>query len=113
MRLRHSAKARRNGARMCRGGIVRLTRFGRRQQAGDDGGTRQPPGRTRGEGRGVHHKVLVVRSPSETATAGDPLHAQERELAENKVELEIGVLRGQCLDRRISDRKKLIKSPPG
>ena len=24
------------------------------------------------------------------------------------VELEIGVLRGQCLDRRIGDRKKLI-----
>ena len=26
----------------------------------------------------------------------------------NMVELEIGVLRGQCLDRRIGDRKKLI-----
>jgi hypothetical protein len=26
----------------------------------------------------------------------------------NMVELEIGVLRGQCLDRRIDDRKKLI-----
>ena len=32
----------------------------------------------------------------------------------NMVEIEIGVLRGQCLDRRIDDPKRLFaKSPPG
>jgi len=47
------------------------------------------------------------RSQTDLATDRVPLHPKTRKLALNMVEIEIGVLRGQCLARRIDDPKRL------
>jgi len=50
--------------------------------------------------------LLTGRGPTGTTSARVPLHPQTRQLAQ-QVEIEIGVLRSQCLDRRIADSQTL------
>jgi hypothetical protein len=45
--------------------------------------------------------------PAAFCNAGVPLHPKHASWL-NLVEIEIGVLRGQCLDRRIDDPKRLV-----
>src|ERR1700736_2850525 len=51
--------------------------------------------------------VPARRSPAHLAPPGVPLHPKHASWL-NMVEIEIGVLRGQCLDRRIDDSKRLV-----
>jgi hypothetical protein len=44
-------------------------------------------------------------SPPHLAPPGIPLHAQARQMTD-MVEIEIGVLRGRCLDRRIDEKER-------
>ena len=66
-----------------------------------------------GAGQPVHpHARLALRGlpgprgASHPGAAGVPLHPQARQLAQHG-EIEIGVLKRQCLDRRIGDRDEL------
>ena len=63
-----------------------------------------------------HHPASLYEAfePAHCGTAGDPLHAQARQLAEScpepadgMAEIELGVLTRQCLDRRIPDQQTL------
>jgi hypothetical protein len=51
--------------------------------------------------------LFIRRSQADLAAARVPLHPQARKLAQHVVEIEIGLLRGQCLDRRLDDPKRL------
>src|SRR4051812_36256988 len=56
--------------------------------------------------RSMKH-LRARRSPADSGTPGVPLHPKHASWL-NMVAIEIGVLRGQCLDGRIDDPKRLI-----
>ena len=61
-------------------------------------------GRSKEEGRGLNERAAALRSGANKR----PLHTKHRQLASTSVEIEIGVLKGQCLDRRIESCDRLI-----
>ena len=51
---------------------------------------------------------LPTAGATRAAPIGIPQRSQTRQLAHNMVEIEIGVLRSQCLDRRIPSQERLV-----
>src|ERR1700730_2100691 len=68
-----------------------------------------PPARVMNLRRRIRASLSPRIAPYHTAV-GNTRFASQRKLADwlNMVEIEIGVLRGQCLDRRIDDAKRLV-----